>query len=53
MTQKLTRNFPCPHSSKLNHIDLKEILQREVGQLSGGELQRFAISMVCIRKADM
>ncbi|KAK5815247.1 oligoadenylate binding protein [Linnemannia elongata] len=53
MTQKLTRNFPCPHSSKLNHIDLKEILQREVGQLSGGELQRFAISMVCIRKADI
>ncbi|OAQ29778.1 P-loop containing nucleoside triphosphate hydrolase protein [Linnemannia elongata AG-77] len=37
----------------IDNLDLKEILQREVGQLSGGELQRFAISMVCIRKADI
>ncbi|KAF9197270.1 Fe-S cluster-binding ribosome biosynthesis protein [Haplosporangium sp. Z 27] len=32
---------------------LKEILNREIGQLSGGELQRFAISFVCIQKADI
>ncbi|KAF9579296.1 Fe-S cluster-binding ribosome biosynthesis protein [Lunasporangiospora selenospora] len=34
-------------------LDLKEILQREVVQLSGGELQRFAISIVCIQRADI
>ncbi|KAG0040201.1 Fe-S cluster-binding ribosome biosynthesis protein [Podila clonocystis] len=37
----------------IDHLDLKEILQREVGQLSGGELQRFAISIVCIQRADI
>lgn len=29
------------------------LLERELDQLSGGELQRFAIAMVCIRNADM
>ncbi|KAF9364434.1 Fe-S cluster-binding ribosome biosynthesis protein [Mortierella sp. NVP85] len=37
----------------IDHLDLKEILQREVDQLSGGELQRFAISVVCIQRADI
>ncbi|KAF9341011.1 Fe-S cluster-binding ribosome biosynthesis protein, partial [Mortierella sp. AD094] len=37
----------------IDNLDLKEILQREIGQLSGGELQRFAISFVCIQKADI
>lgn len=34
-------------------LDLKDVLTRNVEQLSGGELQRFAISVACIQKAEM
>lgn len=34
-------------------LELNEVLQREPGQLSGGELQRFAIAIACIQKADV
>lgn len=34
-------------------LELNEVLTREVGQLSGGELQRFAIAMSCIQHADV
>ncbi|KAI8365934.1 ATP-binding cassette sub-family e member 1 [Radiomyces spectabilis] len=34
-------------------VDLQDVLQREVGQLSGGELQRFAIGVVCVQKANV
>jgi ATP-binding cassette subfamily E protein 1 len=34
-------------------LDLTVVLEREVTQLSGGELQRFAIGMSCVQKADM
>lgn len=34
-------------------LELNNVLQREVSQLSGGELQRFAIAMSCIQKADV
>ncbi|RUP46265.1 P-loop containing nucleoside triphosphate hydrolase protein, partial [Jimgerdemannia flammicorona] len=34
-------------------LDLEEVLTREVEQLSGGELQRFAIGVVCVQKADI
>ena len=34
-------------------LDLREILTRGVHELSGGELQRFAIAVVCIQNADM
>lgn len=34
-------------------LDLENILEREVGQLSGGELQRFSIAATCVQKADM
>lgn len=34
-------------------LELNEVLQRDVSQLSGGELQRFAIAMSCIQKADV
>ncbi|KAF9973210.1 Fe-S cluster-binding ribosome biosynthesis protein [Actinomortierella ambigua] len=37
----------------IDDLDLKEILQRDVKQLSGGELQRFAISIVCVQRADI
>jgi len=34
-------------------LDLSHIRDREIAQLSGGELQRFAIAMVCIQNADI
>lgn len=37
----------------IEDLDLSDVLDREVGQLSGGELQRFAIAVVCIQNADM
>lgn len=30
-------------------LDLEVILSREIGQLSGGELQRFIIAMTCVQ----
>lgn len=33
--------------------ELNGLLQRQVEQLSGGELQRFAIAMCCVQKADV
>jgi len=38
---------------QIEKLDLKSVLTREIGDLSGGELQRFAISIVCVRKSDM
>jgi ATP-binding cassette subfamily E protein 1 len=37
----------------LNVLDLNDVVDREISQLSGGELQRFAIAMSCVQKADM
>jgi len=34
-------------------LDLESILEREVGQLSGGELQRFVIGITAIQHADI
>lgn len=34
-------------------LELNEVLTREVSQLSGGELQRFAIAMSCIQQANV
>ncbi len=34
-------------------LDLKEVLDRDVKNLSGGELQRFAIGMTCVQRANM
>ncbi|KAF5310845.1 hypothetical protein D9619_008007 [Psilocybe cf. subviscida] len=34
-------------------LELNHVLDREVTHLSGGELQRFAIGMSCIQKADV
>jgi len=34
-------------------LELTEVLQRDVNQLSGGELQRFAIAMSCVQRADV
>ncbi|RPA82856.1 P-loop containing nucleoside triphosphate hydrolase protein [Ascobolus immersus RN42] len=34
-------------------LELKAVLDRDVDQLSGGELQRFAIAVACVQKADV
>ncbi|KIY64095.1 P-loop containing nucleoside triphosphate hydrolase protein, partial [Cylindrobasidium torrendii FP15055 ss-10] len=34
-------------------LELTKVMERDVGQLSGGELQRFAIAMSCIQLADV
>ncbi|CAH01835.1 Fe-S cluster-binding ribosome biosynthesis protein [Kluyveromyces lactis] len=34
-------------------LQLKNVLNREVSALSGGELQRFAIGMSCVQEADV
>jgi ATP-binding cassette subfamily E protein 1 len=37
----------------LDVLQLRGLLNREVAQLSGGELQRFAIGMTCVQTADV
>ncbi|KAK8048947.1 translation initiation factor RLI1 [Apiospora phragmitis] len=37
----------------LDTLELRHLMDREVNQLSGGELQRFAIGTVCVQKADV
>ncbi|OSD05223.1 P-loop containing nucleoside triphosphate hydrolase protein, partial [Trametes coccinea BRFM310] len=50
LTGKLERdNF----QKMCDDLELNEVLTREVGQLSGGELQRFAIAMTCVQRADV
>ncbi|KAM7432577.1 ATP-binding cassette sub- E member 1 [Porites harrisoni] len=34
-------------------LDLTTVMDRDVGELSGGELQRFACAVVCIQQADV
>jgi ATP-binding cassette subfamily E protein 1 len=34
-------------------LDLEKVMDREPNQLSGGELQRFAIAMTCVQKAEV
>ncbi|MCJ1341863.1 Fe-S cluster-binding ribosome biosynthesis protein [Peltigera leucophlebia] len=37
----------------LDVLELKQVLDRDINLLSGGELQRFAIGIVCVQKADV
>lgn len=37
----------------LNEFELNHVLDREIRQLSGGELQRFACCMICVQDADI
>ena len=34
-------------------LELSHIMDRDIDKLSGGELQRFAIGLVCVQKADV
>ncbi|SCZ89874.1 BZ3500_MvSof-1268-A1-R1_Chr9g10628 [Microbotryum saponariae] len=54
VTQMLTNKLQVPDMQPIiDALDLDVILEREVTQLSGGELQRFAIGMSCVQKADV
>lgn len=35
------------------NTELRQVLDRDIGLLSGGELQRFAIGIVCVQQADV
>lgn len=37
----------------VDQLELTSVLSREVGQLSGGELQRFIIGLTCVQLADI
>lgn len=37
----------------VKNLDLKEVLERDIKKLSGGELQRFAIALTAIQAADV
>lgn len=34
-------------------LELEKVLERQVGQLSGGELQRFIIALTCVQEVDI
>lgn len=54
VNQMLDSKVELDNKQKLcDVLELNEVLTREVGQLSGGELQRFAIAMTCIQQADV
>lgn len=41
-------------SNKTDHfVDLQDVLERNIEDLSGGELQRFAIGLASVQKADI
>ncbi|TRM63581.1 P-loop containing nucleoside triphosphate hydrolase protein, partial [Schizophyllum amplum] len=50
LDSKLERNNK---DEMCRELELFQVLEREVNQLSGGELQRFAIAMSCIQQADV
>jgi ATP-binding cassette subfamily E protein 1 len=48
------RQTELPNRDQLEtDLELKGLQEREVGQLSGGELQRFAIAIASVRNADI
>ena len=54
VSQMLDSKLERDNKQKMcDDLELNEVLTREVSQLSGGELQRFAIAMSCIQQADV
>lgn len=54
VSQMLDSKLELDNKQKMcDELELNHVLEREVGHLSGGELQRFAIAMSCIQKADV
>ncbi|KAF7309968.1 RNAse L inhibitor-type ATP-binding cassette protein [Mycena indigotica] len=50
LDSKLERNNK---QQMCDDLELNAVLQRDVTQLSGGELQRFAIALSCVQNADV
>lgn len=42
-----------PKAPVLIVVELKQVAEREIDHLSGGELQRFALGLVCVQQADV
>ena len=54
MREYLERKAEREDAQKIyDMLDLNNIMDREISALSGGELQRFAIAMVCIQNGDI
>ena len=54
VSQMLDGKLELDNKQKMcDDLELNDVLTREVSQLSGGELQRFAIAMSCIQRADV
>lgn len=54
VSQMLDSKLELDNKQQLcDELELNNVLDREVSQLSGGELQRFAIAMSCIQQADV
>lgn len=54
VSQMLDSKLELDNKQKMcDELELNHVLDREVGHLSGGELQRFAIAMSCIQRADV
>jgi ATP-binding cassette subfamily E protein 1 len=54
VSQMLDSKLELGNKDKIcDDLELNHVLDREVTHLSGGELQRFAIAMSCIQKADV
>ena len=54
VSQMLDGKMELDNKQKIcDELELNNVLNREVSQLSGGELQRFAIAMSCIQRADV
>ncbi|KAI0808113.1 P-loop containing nucleoside triphosphate hydrolase protein, partial [Fomes fomentarius] len=54
VTEMLDGKLERDNKQKMcDDLELNQVLTREIGQLSGGELQRFAIAMSCIQHADV
>ncbi|EKM76791.1 hypothetical protein AGABI1DRAFT_93955 [Agaricus bisporus var. burnettii JB137-S8] len=52
--QMLTSKTELDNKQRMcDELELNKVLEREVPQLSGGELQRFAIAMTCVQQADV
>jgi Predicted ATPase, RNase L inhibitor (RLI) homolog len=54
VSQMLDSKLELDNKQKMcDELELNQVLQRQVVHLSGGELQRFAIAMSCIQRADV
>jgi ABC-type cobalamin transport system ATPase subunit len=54
VSQMLDSKLELNNKQKMcDELELNHVLDREIVHLSGGELQRFAIAMSCIQKADV